>query len=34
MRDKVDAISTSGTSFNLELESSGTVPYNAVKAFN
>jgi flagellar basal-body rod modification protein FlgD len=34
MRDKVDAISTSGTSFNLELESSGTVSYNAVKAFN
>jgi flagellar basal-body rod modification protein FlgD len=34
MRDKVDAISTSGTSFNLELESSGTVPYSAVKAFN
>src|SRR3982750_3320854 len=26
MRDRVDAISTSGTSFNLELESSGTVP--------
>src|SRR4029079_171470 len=34
MRDRVDAISTSGTSFNLELESSGTVPYTAVKAFN
>jgi flagellar basal-body rod modification protein FlgD len=34
MRDKVDAISTTGTSFNLELESSGTVPYSAVKAFN
>jgi len=34
MRDRVDAISTSGTSFNLELESSGTVPYSAVKAFN
>jgi flagellar basal-body rod modification protein FlgD len=34
MRDRVDAISTTGTSFNLELESSGTVPYNAVKAFN
>jgi flagellar basal-body rod modification protein FlgD len=34
MRDRVDAISTSGTSFNLELESSGTVPYGAVKAFN
>jgi flagellar basal-body rod modification protein FlgD len=34
MRDKVDAISTTGTSFNLELASSGTVPYGAVKAFN
>jgi flagellar basal-body rod modification protein FlgD len=34
MRDRVDAVSTSGTSFNLELESSGTVPYSAVKAFN
>jgi flagellar basal-body rod modification protein FlgD len=34
MRDRVDAISTSGTSFNLELASSGTVPYSAVKAFN
>ena len=34
MRDRVDAISTTGTSFNLELESSGTVPYSAVKAFN
>jgi flagellar basal-body rod modification protein FlgD len=34
MRDRVDAISTSGTTFNLELDSSGTVPYSAVKAFN
>jgi flagellar basal-body rod modification protein FlgD len=34
MRDRVDAISTSGTTFNLELENSGTVPYSAVKAFN
>jgi hypothetical protein len=34
MRDRVDAISTTGTSFNLELENSGTVPYSAVKAFN
>ena len=34
MRDRVDAISTSGTTFNLELESSGTVPYSAIKAFN
>jgi len=34
MRDRVDAISTSGTTFNLELENSGTVPYTAIKAFN
>jgi flagellar basal-body rod modification protein FlgD len=34
MRDRVDAISTTGTSFNLELASSGTVPYSAVRAFN
>ena len=34
MRDRVDAISVSGTTFNLELDSSGTVPYSAVKAFN
>jgi flagellar basal-body rod modification protein FlgD len=34
MRDRVDAISTSGTTFNLELDSSGTVPYGAIKAFN
>src|SRR6188768_1325843 len=34
MRDRVDAISTTGTSFNLELASSGSVPYSAVKAFN
>jgi flagellar basal-body rod modification protein FlgD len=34
MRDRVAAISTSGTTFNLELASSGTVPYSAVKAFN
>ena len=34
MRDRVDAISTTGTTFNLELESSGTVPYSRVKAFN
>ena len=34
MRDRVDAISTSGTSFNLELESSGTVAYGAIKAVN
>ena len=34
MRDRVDAISTSGTTFNLELQNSGTVPYSAIKAFN
>lgn len=34
MRDRVDAISTSGTTFRLELENSGSVPYSAVKAFN
>ena len=34
MRDRVDAVSTSGTTFNLELANSGTVPYSAVKAFN
>ena len=34
MRDRVDAVSTSGTTFNLELENSGTVPYTAIKAFN
>ena len=34
MRDRVDAVSTTGTTFNLELDSSGTVPYSAVKAFN
>ncbi len=34
MRDRVDAISVSGTTFNLELQNSGTVPYSSVKAFN
>jgi hypothetical protein len=34
MRDRVDAVSTTGTTFNLELASSGTVPYSAVRAFN
>jgi flagellar basal-body rod modification protein FlgD len=34
MRDKVTAVSTSGTSLNLELENSGTVAYTDVKAFN
>jgi flagellar basal-body rod modification protein FlgD len=34
MRDHVDAVSTSGTGFRLELERSGSTPYSAVKAFN
>ena len=34
MRDRVDAISVSGSTFNLELENSGTVPYSSIKAFN
>jgi hypothetical protein len=34
MSDRVDAISTSGTTLNLELDSLGEVPYSAVKAFN
>ena len=34
MRDRVDAISVSGTTFNLELQNSGSVPYSSVKAFN
>ncbi len=34
MRDKVDAVSTSGTTLNLELQNSGTVAYSDVKAFN
>jgi len=34
MRDKVDAVSTSGDALMLELERSGTVAYSAVKAIN
>ena len=34
MRDRVDAVSTDGGSFNLELEKSGLVPYSSVKALN
>ncbi|MEO8081663.1 MAG: flagellar hook capping FlgD N-terminal domain-containing protein [Caldimonas sp.] len=34
MRDRVDAVSTFGNTFNLELASSGTVPYSSVKALN
>ncbi len=32
--DRVDAVSTSGNVFSLELANSGTVPYSAIKAFN
>jgi len=34
MRDKVDAVSTSGDALMLELERSGTVAYSTVKAIN
>ena len=34
MRDKVDAVSTSGNNLMLELENSGSVAYSSVKAFN
>jgi len=34
MRDTVNAVSTSGNTFSLELATSGTVPYSSVKAFN
>ena len=34
MRDRVDAVSTRGNSFSLELQNSGTVAYAAVRAFN
>ncbi len=34
MRDRVDAVSTSGTGFKLELAGSGTIDYAKVKAFN
>ncbi len=34
MRDRVDAVSTSGDSLMLELERSGQVPYSTIKAFN
>jgi flagellar basal-body rod modification protein FlgD len=34
MRDRVDAVSTSGTGFNLELAHAGTVAYGDIKAFN
>ena len=34
MSDTVDAVSTSGNTFNLELQNSGTVPYSSVVALN
>ena len=34
MRDRVDAVATSGNSLTLELQKSGSVPYGTVKAFN
>jgi len=34
MRDKVDAVNTSGDALTLELEKSGNVAYDKVKAFN
>ena len=34
MSDIVDAVSTSGNPFNLELQNSGTVPYSTVVALN
>jgi flagellar basal-body rod modification protein FlgD len=34
MSDIVDAVSTSGNTFNLELQNSGTVPYSSVVALN
>jgi flagellar basal-body rod modification protein FlgD len=34
MRDRVDAVSTSGDTLTLELERSGNVAYDKVKAFN
>lgn len=34
MRDRVEAVNTSGDTLTLELARSGSVPYSAVKAFN
>ncbi len=34
IRDRVDAVTTAGNVVGLELASSGTVPYSAVRAFN
>lgn len=34
MRDRVNAVTTSGNALNLELQNSGSVPYSSVKALN
>lgn len=34
MRDRVNAITTSGSALNLELQNSGSVPYSSVRALN
>ena len=34
MRDRVNAITTTGNTLNLELQRSGSVPYSSVKALN
>ena len=34
MRDRVNSVNADGTSLNLELKFSGSVPYNSVKAFS
>jgi flagellar basal-body rod modification protein FlgD len=34
MLDRVNAISTAGNTFNLELQNGGTVPYSTVRALN
>lgn len=34
MRDRVNAVSTSGDTLTLELASSGAIPYSQIKAFN
>jgi len=34
IRDTVNAVTTSGNTFSLELATSGTVPYSSIRAFN
>ena len=34
MRDRIDAVTANGTTFTLELQNSGSVPYSTVRAFN